>query len=50
MNQPRIMEILCDTKKLAQEYRTLTGKPLLEAVKEYKERVEAAVAAQNRWK
>lgn len=28
MNQPRILEILRDAKKLAQEYRTLTGKPL----------------------
>jgi hypothetical protein len=28
MNQGRIMEILRDAKKLAQEYRTLTGKPL----------------------
>lgn len=27
-NHPRIMEILRDAKKLAQEYRTLTGKPL----------------------
>lgn len=28
MNQDRIMEILREAKKLAQEYRTLTGKPL----------------------
>jgi hypothetical protein len=28
MNQDRIMEILCDAKKLAQEYRSMTGKPL----------------------
>jgi hypothetical protein len=28
MNQNRIMEILREAKKLAQEYRTLTGKPL----------------------
>jgi len=28
MNQDRIMELLRETKKLAQEYRTLTGKPL----------------------
>jgi hypothetical protein len=28
MIQDRIMAILCDAKKLAQEYRTLTGKPL----------------------
>lgn len=28
MNQNRILEILREAKKLAQEYRTLTGKPL----------------------
>ena len=28
MNQSRILEILRDAKKLAQEYRALTGKPL----------------------
>jgi hypothetical protein len=28
MTQDRIMEILCEAKRLAQEYRTLTGKPL----------------------
>jgi hypothetical protein len=28
MNQDRIMEILRDAKKLAQEYRSVTGKPL----------------------
>jgi hypothetical protein len=28
MNQSRVMEILRDAKKLAQEYRSVTGKPL----------------------
>jgi hypothetical protein len=28
INRPRILEILREAKKLAQEYRTLTGKPL----------------------
>lgn len=28
MNQDRVMEVLREAKKLAQEYRTLTGKPL----------------------
>ena len=28
LNQPRVMDILREAKRLAQEYRTLTGKPL----------------------